>query len=347
MSTLSVSLTPGYLLQDGEKLTAAIARAIAQPTITLEGDIGSASIGDGSVTTVKLADGALSADTTGRAKMEDGFLTLTKIASGIFTADTAGRAPFAAGWLSLALVGSGIFTATTAGRAPFADGVMTAAELQPDAYWYAVSTGSGSAYVVAFSPTLDSYVSPAYTNYWDGLEVAFKAVANSAAGATLDAGLGVKGIYRQDGTAILANDILLNSIAQVRYNSSFNSGAGGWQLLTPPTGASGQFTSAEQSVQSGHTYAIAHGLGATPRRVRWVMVCKTAEYNYSVGDEIDVATLQNSGNQATFTTYGANATNVFLVTRSGVNINVFDYSTHNQTVAITMANWRFKCYADL
>lgn len=38
---------------------------------------------DGSVTTVKLADGALSADVAGRAKMADGFVTNSKLAAGL------------------------------------------------------------------------------------------------------------------------------------------------------------------------------------------------------------------------------------------------------------------------
>jgi hypothetical protein len=77
--TLSISLTPGYLMADGELLTNAILRLIARPGITLTGSIGSATLSDGAVTTAKLADGALSADTTGRAKMADGFLTAAKL----------------------------------------------------------------------------------------------------------------------------------------------------------------------------------------------------------------------------------------------------------------------------
>jgi hypothetical protein len=79
MSTLSIALTPGYLPTDGELIDNAILRLIARPTIALEGSIGAASIADGAVTTVKLADGVLTADTTGRAKMADEYLTAAKL----------------------------------------------------------------------------------------------------------------------------------------------------------------------------------------------------------------------------------------------------------------------------
>lgn len=77
--TLSISLVPGYLPAEDELIDNAILRLIARPTVTLIGSIGSATLSDGSVTTAKLANGALSADATGRAKMADEFLTAAKL----------------------------------------------------------------------------------------------------------------------------------------------------------------------------------------------------------------------------------------------------------------------------
>lgn len=77
--TLSISLVPGYLPAEDELIDNAILRLIARPTVTLIGSIGSATLSDGSVTTAKIADGALSADATGRAKMADEFLTAAKL----------------------------------------------------------------------------------------------------------------------------------------------------------------------------------------------------------------------------------------------------------------------------
>lgn len=68
-------------------------------------------IADGSISTVKLADGVLSADATGRAKMADAFLTLAKIGAGIFTADSTGRGKFASGFVDSSLCASGLWRA--------------------------------------------------------------------------------------------------------------------------------------------------------------------------------------------------------------------------------------------
>jgi microcystin-dependent protein len=103
-----VKITIGRKLTNGETLTYDVmqvildsitasvldgsltAREIADGTIP-ESKLSSAvrsqlGIPDGSVTTAKLADGCLSADTTGRAKMADGFVTTAKIGDAQVTA---------------------------------------------------------------------------------------------------------------------------------------------------------------------------------------------------------------------------------------------------------------------
>lgn len=83
MSALSISLVPGALPEDGDVIDNSVLRAIARPTIALAGSIGTATIDDDSITTVKLKDGVLSADATGRAKMADGFITAAKLATSL------------------------------------------------------------------------------------------------------------------------------------------------------------------------------------------------------------------------------------------------------------------------
>jgi len=131
MSTLSLTLIPGYQfpLDGSVDITYELLNLLAKPTINLEGSIGSVALADGSVTTVKIADNAIAASTTGRAKMQDGF----------FSADATGRAKFVAGFFgasdatSLAIFADAFWTADTAGRNKFAAGFVTGRELNASA----------------------------------------------------------------------------------------------------------------------------------------------------------------------------------------------------------------------
>ena len=239
MSTFNVGVSVPQLAESEPITNARINQLFNNIVVTVIGTVGTASIPDNSITTSKLVDGVLSANTLGQGKMATGYILLSQLGAGIFTANASGWAPFANGWLPLSLVGSGIFTAVPAGRAPFAAGLINASLMQPDAYSYATGGGSGSAYTASFTPGLNTYSigsgGYAFTYYWDGLRVMFEAAATSSAAATLNVDtLGIKGIYRKDGTAIQAGDILSGQTVEVVYSTSLNSGGGGWQLLTAP-----------------------------------------------------------------------------------------------------------------
>lgn len=346
--SLTVQVNPGALPPDGQIITNAILRQLAQPTVNISGSLGTALIPDNSVTTQKLVDGILSANAAGRAKVANSFITLVMINAGIFTADAGGRAPFANGWLSLALVGNGIFTATTAGRAPFAAGAITAAQMQPDAYSYGVASGSASAYVVAFTPALNTYASPAISAYWDGLEVAFKAPATCAAAVTLNVdSIGIKGIYRLDGTALKAGDIQNTQLCVVRYNSSLNSNSGGWNLITTPMGLAVAPSSQLAFTGGAAQYLYNHALGSIPQWIRWVAVCQTAENGYSIGDEVDAIALLD-GNSGARGSASSDANNAYFTMHSSGSTFLNNKSTGVLTALAggsgTITNWKLKCY---
>lgn len=83
---LTITITPGIVLVAGQRVSIADLNALANPTVELEGSIGTASIGDGSVTLAKLAVGILSADSAGRSRMADGFMTTAKYGDASITA---------------------------------------------------------------------------------------------------------------------------------------------------------------------------------------------------------------------------------------------------------------------
>ena len=104
------------------------------------------------------------------------------------------------------------------------------------------------------------------------------------------------------------------------------------------------FTSIEYALATGLVANTNHGLAATPSQVRWVLVCKTNDASYAVGDEI--AALFGDGEASTYSVgviWGANSTNVFVTIQS-TTFNLMDKSTGSFTAA-TAARWRLKCYA--
>lgn len=57
-----------------------------------------------------------------------------------------------------------------------------------------------------------------------------------------------------------------------------------------------QYDSGNQTVSSAGSLSLTHGLGVMPRLVEFVLKCTTAEFNYSIGDELLVAPGANGTN---------------------------------------------------
>lgn len=132
---LTLEIVPGKVFAPGELVSTPKLNQLGSPTIRVLDDNIVFIVADGSVSTVKLMDGVLSADAQGRAKMADGYFTaaeLTKFAAGFLAANAAGRGLFADGfWTAAELTKfvDGFLAATTTGRAKMADGYLTVAKL--------------------------------------------------------------------------------------------------------------------------------------------------------------------------------------------------------------------------
>lgn len=109
--------------------------------------------------------------------------------------------------------------------ADIAAGAITPALTSPGAYFYGALSGTNT-YTVTLNPALAAYA--------NGVEVLGK-VGNSntaAAAASLDVNsLGAKNVYHRSGLAVKAGDLVANDIVRFRYNTSRNSGAGGWDIM--------------------------------------------------------------------------------------------------------------------
>ena len=101
-------------------------------------------------------------------------------------------------------------------------GSVTAANIQNQAFTYAVDSGAADAYVIALSPALSSYA--------DGQYVAFRCSTLNTGASTIDVnGLGAKNIYKDFGAALVGGELLADVIYLLQYSTS----VGGYQIINP------------------------------------------------------------------------------------------------------------------
>lgn len=80
---LTFLVIPGKVFTEGEAIDYTKLNQLGAPTIQVLDDDITFIVADGSITTIKLQDGVLSADTAGRAKMADEFVTVAKLAAAL------------------------------------------------------------------------------------------------------------------------------------------------------------------------------------------------------------------------------------------------------------------------
>ncbi len=166
-------------------------------------------------------------------------------------------------------------------------------------------------------------------------------------------GSGVVG-FAAIGSLLANNAIGLNLLAAggASANDALKFDGSNWVKQTPNVNF---FSSAEVSTTgklSSSTAAvilhtIAHGLGATPKQVRVVLVCTTTDLGWAVGDEVDLFSVRASnGDLHVVATTGSDATNVTVA----IDLAATDgWRIANKTTgaygAATEASWTPKVYA--
>jgi hypothetical protein len=103
-----------------------------------------------------------------------------------------------------------------------------------------------------------------------------------------------------------------------------------------------EYVSAEQAITSAGALVLAHGLGARPKLIVVELVCKTAEFGYSVNDVVNIT----GANGATTTTrawgcaFTVSSTNVEARYSSNPKVFQVANATTGDLVELTNANWR-------
>jgi hypothetical protein len=250
---LSISLTAGKSFQENEKITnAKLNQLVGGAEVTLEGQVSTTELEDRSVTPVKGKHGAwfysagggtASAHTvtTGSslAAYADGLILRYKVpgnSTGAVTLNVDGlgaknlykldgATAIAAGDLRLNQVIEVVYNSSLNGGA---GGWHLIGQPANSEVIYGEDAGANDSYVITPTPNLLGYAA--------GQRVVFKANTANTGEATLNvSGLGAKKIYKEATRALEDGDIRGGQLLIVAYDTTLDSGNGGWQLLTPVT----------------------------------------------------------------------------------------------------------------
>lgn len=215
-ATFSISgttLTPGATIPNGVKWEAVWSAPLTVGTPS-----------DGTVTTIKMADGALAATVAGLAKMADGFLQATtaglaKMADGFLAATTAGRAKMADGYVNAAKLLDGVLSADATGLAKMADGFLsaTAAGLAKMADGFLAATAAGRAKMA------DGFVTAAKL---DGAQSGAAPIFGARAWVNFNS-VPLSGTYGRTGTTVTVSMTAHGMTTGQIANLTFAAGTGG------------------------------------------------------------------------------------------------------------------------
>ena len=102
-------------------------------------------------------------------------------------------------------------------------------------------------------------------------------------------------------------------------------------------GISPSFISAEQTVAVDTALNVAHGLGAKPTEYTITLICKTADANYSIGDEIMVNNTSHNGSDQGYTSC-CDTSNVSII--QGNEIQVINKTGFDKS-GLDVSDWRW------
>ena len=210
--------------------------------------------------------------------------------------------------------------------------VSGAADTLP--YWTSGSA-MGSTSLTAFARTLLDDADAAAARATLGLTI------GTAAGnvVQLDGSGKLPAVDGSQLTGISTSGIVDGSITAAKLAGTLNLSGKTITLPAANTPAlTKEFTSSELTIANGGGGTIAHGLGVVPKLIQVLLICKTAEQGYSIGDTVVWGTFWQSQDRGL--SVGGDATNITY--RYAAQATPFSY-LHKSTGAsdvLTNANWR-------
>lgn len=162
--------------------------------------------------------------------------------------------------------------------------------------------------------------------YWDFRQT-------GAAGATFVTGQWLLSLTNTSGV-----DTTVIDATAARVNSAVPLQDSGARVFSRASGSMAE--SGELGIANNTLYTYAHGFAAVPKLMQAVLRCKTAEYGYAIGDEVDFASYVNSGSNVASAVW-ADATNIYArINSSAANNYSLARVSSNDSIGITYANWK-------
>lgn len=104
------------------------------------------------------------------------------------------------------------------------------------------------------------------------------------------------------------------------------------------------YESPEQTITAAGLLTLAHGLGTKRLLIQWHLVCKIAEANYAVGNEVPINISMVGFNNGQDMSATVDATNISVrygnAAGSGGTVFQLPNKTTGARVSLTNANWR-------
>lgn len=111
-----------------------------------------------------------------------------------------------------------------------------------------------------------------------------------------------------------------------------------------------EYISPEQSIVSGGSLTLAHGMGVVPKLVKFFLKCEIAEDGYSVGEIVEWGTTHYVTSNAAMSqglSVQSDGTNIYI--RYGTTSDVFSHNNWDTGAAANLTNtgWKLiiKAYA--
>jgi hypothetical protein len=165
-----------------------------------------------------------------------------------------------------------------------------------------------------------------------GTGTAVTRAVTSGTGITVANGDGVSG---NPTIAVDGDTTLTSSTTKVPFSSAVKTYVDGLAVFTK------SYTSAQQTLTTAGALTLAHGMGIAPKILRFTIVCQTAEFGYSVNDEVEVSV--NASNAGTTRNHSVvcDATNINVRYCGDTTLFIIGHKTTGAASFITSASWKF------